>query len=188
MIKKFGSVKEGRRWVAYNSPHETGLAVDFGVGGLEPSRRTRKKQRQTPLHNWLVENAHHFGFHPYKTEPWHWEFPIGLKAWKSGDPADVVGGDDMPVSFSDEDEFDGTIEDETSYEDAVWFSGEDDDVVDGDDLDDFDSVDNHETPAPVRLSATPRPLGLPKSGEVGGEIGIGEAGTQLRWTIRWKFD
>ncbi|MGB1015895.1 MAG: D-alanyl-D-alanine carboxypeptidase family protein [Nannocystaceae bacterium] len=200
MIAKFGSVKEGRRWVAYNSPHETGLAVDFGVGGLEPSRRTRKKQRKTPLHKWLVENAYRFGFHPYKTEPWHWEFPIGLKAWKSGDPDDVVRGD-VPLSFGEEDDFDGVIEDEMFYEDAVWFSGEDGDDLGGeendgldenDDLDDFDDLDggnSSENSDKAAISVHPTAaLRLPRSGEVGGEIGIGEAGTQLRWTIRWKFE
>lgn len=76
MVEQYGSVAEGRKWKAYESPHETGLAVDFGVGGLEPKRATKAKQRATKLHAWLVEHAHEYGWHPYKHEPWHWEFPV----------------------------------------------------------------------------------------------------------------
>jgi LAS superfamily LD-carboxypeptidase LdcB len=31
-------------------------------------------QRQTPAWQWLVGNAERFGFYPYTTEPWHWEY------------------------------------------------------------------------------------------------------------------
>lgn len=50
MVAKYGSVAEGRKWVAYSSPHETGLAIDIGVGGLRASSRTGAAQRETPLH------------------------------------------------------------------------------------------------------------------------------------------
>ncbi|MCA9656594.1 MAG: D-alanyl-D-alanine carboxypeptidase family protein [Myxococcales bacterium] len=95
LVKKYGSVREGRKWLAYASPHETGLAMDIGVGGLTPNRKTRDKQRQTPLHQWMVENADRFGWHPYKNEPWHWEHYIGRGAWETGDPE----AEDM-VSFA----------------------------------------------------------------------------------------
>ncbi len=187
MIRKYGSVKEGRRWLAYNSPHETGLAVDFGVGGLEPSRRTRNKQRKTPLHHWLVENASRFGWHPYKTEPWHWEFPISRKAWESGDPADMEAEDEVPLAFGDDDEFDGTIEDETFVDDALWFAGEEPDEEDEDDDDDLDLAS--EAPQAVAKSEKPETIaGFPKRGEVEGQVDVEGAGLHLRWRVRWSFD
>lgn len=111
MVIKYGSVAEGRKWMAYESPHETGLAVDFGVGGLEPKRATVTAQRKTPLHQWLVLNAWRFGWHPYKNEPWHWEYPIPKAAWHSGNPADLNPTDPIgPLSFDpDRDDY---IEDE----------------------------------------------------------------------------
>lgn len=84
MIKEYGSVSRGRRYKAYSSPHETGLAVDIGVGGLWPDSKTANKQREQPLHQWLVANAYRFGWHPYLPEPWHWEFPLSLRAWTLG--------------------------------------------------------------------------------------------------------
>ncbi len=193
MIDKYGSVKEGRRWVAYNSPHETGLAVDFGVGGLEPSRRTRKKQRKTPLHKWLVEHAHEYGFHPYKTEPWHWEFPIGKKAWESGDPADISEDSDVPIAFGDDDEFDGTIEDEMFVDDALWFADEDPDI-EADEEDGADDDDELTAPGPHVSIRASRPsegrtqISLPKRGSFEGQIEIDGAGLNLRWQVRWSIE
>ncbi|NUN15081.1 MAG: D-alanyl-D-alanine carboxypeptidase family protein [Myxococcales bacterium] len=100
MVKKYGSVAEGKKWMAYESPHETGLAIDFGVGGLEPKRATVIAQRKTPLHQWLVTNAWRFGWHPYKNEPWHWEYPIPQIAWQSGNPNDLSKPEPVgPLSF-----------------------------------------------------------------------------------------
>jgi LAS superfamily LD-carboxypeptidase LdcB len=106
VIKKYGSVAEGRKWLAFSSPHETGLAMDIGVGGLTPSRATAEKQKQQPLHKWLVEHAYEYGWHPYKREPWHWEYPLSLAAYKSG-VDDGEGPPPAAVSFgigADEDE------------------------------------------------------------------------------------
>ena len=82
--KKYGSVKEGKKWLAYSSAHETGIAVDFGSGGLEAKSATVAKQKKTPVYDWLVSNAFRFGYTPYKREPWHWEFPLSLRAWSTG--------------------------------------------------------------------------------------------------------
>lgn len=90
LIARYGSVKEGKRWLAYDSPHETGLAMDIGVGGLTPTRSTVDFQRKQPLHQWLVQHASEYGWYPYKTEPWHWEYPVSLEAFASG----VIGPDD----------------------------------------------------------------------------------------------
>lgn len=103
MIKRYGSVKEGRRYMAYASPHETGLAMDIGVGGLEAKRATIDKQKKTPIYAWLVENAWRFGWHPYKREPWHWEFPLGFRSWETGTQSDIWQPQ-KGVHFSAEDE------------------------------------------------------------------------------------
>jgi len=84
MQRRYGSAAKGTRWVAYASAHETGLAVDFGAGGLEPKSATVEGQRLTPLHRWLVKNAYRFGWRPYLAEPWHWEFPLSFRAWETG--------------------------------------------------------------------------------------------------------
>jgi LAS superfamily LD-carboxypeptidase LdcB len=84
LVEKYGSVAKGRLYLGFDSPHETGLTVDIGCGGLEPVSATIEKQKQTPLFKWLVENAWRFGFTPYCVEPWHWEHRISLEAYKSG--------------------------------------------------------------------------------------------------------
>ncbi len=119
MEEKFGSVREGRKWVAYDSPHETGLAVDLGVGGLKPSRRTAEEQRETPLHAWLVEHAHEHGWRPYKREPWHWEFPLSRLAWESGEfPTDEAHEPDEeePEDPDEDDVVEDEIEDDEEDE------------------------------------------------------------------------
>ncbi len=104
VTKKYDSVADGKRFLAYDSPHETGLAMDIGVGGLKPDRSTIDEQRKTKLHAWMVAHAFKFGWHPYKVEPWHWEFPISVQAWKSGvaDDDDVVLLDDDEGATEDE--------------------------------------------------------------------------------------
>ena len=84
MIEKYGSVAEGRRWIAYESPHMTGLAIDFGNNGLYPKSATNSQQKQTPFFKWLKENAHRFGFTPYKREAWHWEVKVPMDNYVSG--------------------------------------------------------------------------------------------------------
>jgi hypothetical protein len=112
LIARFGSVKEGKKWLGFDSPHETGLAMDIGVGGLKPSRATVDFQRKQPLHQWLVKHAGAFGWHPYKTEPWHWEYPISLAAFASGEIGpDDEGPPEEDVSFDIEGEPDA-LEDE----------------------------------------------------------------------------
>jgi LAS superfamily LD-carboxypeptidase LdcB len=81
------AIAEGRKWIAFDSPHETALVVDFGSCGLEPNRRTVKKQRSTVAWKWLRDNAHRYGFSPYLPEPWHWEHKVTLLAWQTGTAA-----------------------------------------------------------------------------------------------------
>lgn len=84
MVQRYGSLEEGRKWVAFKSPHETGLAIDFGSHGLAPISKTNDIQKQTPFYAWLVNNAHKYGFTPYMKEAWHWETKIPQTAWASG--------------------------------------------------------------------------------------------------------
>ena len=87
MIKKYGSVAKGRAWMAYESPHETGMAMDVKAHGVYASKggsKTAGTQKKTPLFAWLKENAHKFGFTPYKKEPWHWECRLPYDAYATG--------------------------------------------------------------------------------------------------------
>jgi len=74
MLRRYGSVAEGRKWMAYSSPHETGLAMDIGSLGLWPTRNTIAKQRKSELYLWLTEHAERQGWANYHREPWHWEY------------------------------------------------------------------------------------------------------------------
>ncbi len=109
LLRNYGSLAEGRRWLAFVSPHETGLAVDIGVGGLWPARKTIEQQRRQPLYRWLVKHAGDHGWSPYQAEPWHWEFPMDpaqyrAEAGQNGEEAgaDSSSPDDDMVCESDE--------------------------------------------------------------------------------------
>ncbi|MDP3986878.1 MAG: D-alanyl-D-alanine carboxypeptidase family protein [Nanoarchaeota archaeon] len=79
------TVEEARKLLAYQSPHETGLAFDIGgTNGLSPNSKTIPTQRKTKLFNWLMNNAHKFGITPYSVEPWHWEINLPRESWASG--------------------------------------------------------------------------------------------------------
>lgn len=79
------ALARGRRYLAYASPHETGLALDLGCGDLAPVSATVERQRATPLHEWLVARAWEWGFTPYRPEPWHWERRLPLPAYLAGE-------------------------------------------------------------------------------------------------------
>jgi len=81
---KYSSVEEGRKYVGFDSPHETGLAFDIGSNGLWPDSSTNAQQKTRPLYKWLKANAHKFGITPYKVEAWHWEVRIPVEAFKTG--------------------------------------------------------------------------------------------------------
>ena len=81
----YGSLREGRKWVAYASPHETGLAIDFGNNGLTPKKAQISRMLREPAYIWLKQNAYKYGFSPYKNEPWHWggsDAPRELEFWR----------------------------------------------------------------------------------------------------------
>ena len=90
MIKSYGSVAEGRKWVAFASPHESGLALDMthpAKPRLEVSSKAAKAGRlqKSPAFLWLKANAHRWGFTPYKREPWHWELKVPYESWRTGE-------------------------------------------------------------------------------------------------------
>jgi len=70
------SPNAGSAGLAVNSPHFTGRALDFYVGGdpVDTKDSNRAIQVKTPVYQWLVRNAERFGFRPYFYEPWHWEY------------------------------------------------------------------------------------------------------------------
>lgn len=74
-LKKYGSETEARKWVAKpgGSPHRTGRAIDCYLGSAFGSEHV-EEQHQTAAWQWLRDNAVRFGFYPYTTEPWHWEY------------------------------------------------------------------------------------------------------------------
>ena len=80
---------------AFNSPHETGLAIDFGNNTLEPRSKTDAIQKQSKAFLWLFKNAHLFGITPYIEEAWHWEIKVPLEAWITGE--EFITGEDYAV-------------------------------------------------------------------------------------------
>jgi LAS superfamily LD-carboxypeptidase LdcB len=91
LLKKYGTVKTGRKWLAFASPHETGLAFDLGTHGLAPVSATAERQRQRPVYKWLANNAHRFGITPYLPEPWHWEVKIPRAKWEQRAAVNGIG-------------------------------------------------------------------------------------------------
>ena len=84
MIKLYGSVAEGRKYRAYASPHETGLAIDLRGNGIDTKRGRIATMRRLPAYRWLTQNAYKYGFSPYKLEPWHWELQVPRDSWATG--------------------------------------------------------------------------------------------------------
>ena len=78
----------GDKYLAFNSPHESGMAIDIkahGLYGSEGGSKTVKTQEEQPLFKWLKEHAHKYGFTPYKVEPWHWEVRLPYDSYASGE-------------------------------------------------------------------------------------------------------
>ena len=74
-LKKYGSPEKASKWVAKpgSSAHQSGRAIDFYLGASNSSGNVAKL-RKTRAYQWMVANASRFGFYPYKSEPWHWEY------------------------------------------------------------------------------------------------------------------
>ena len=98
LIAKYGTVAQGQRFLAFDSPHETGLACDFGCGGLLPVSGTIAEQQRTLLWHWLVANAWRYGWTPYKAEPWHWEHWVDLGSYHAGSVQPATSDDSGPIT------------------------------------------------------------------------------------------
>ena len=92
--------RKGSAIKAFNSPHQTGLAIDlrFLEGGRlmhsgEGASKTVATQKKMKVFQWLKLNAHRFGFSPLYHEPWHWEVLIPRANFFSGEEfAPLVDG------------------------------------------------------------------------------------------------
>ena len=98
LVAKYGSVARGRLFLAFDSPHETGLACDFGCGGLLPVSATIAQQERTPMWKWLVANAWRYGWNPYKVEPWHWEHWVDVASYRAGISQPYSSDDSGPIT------------------------------------------------------------------------------------------
>lgn len=101
MIKQYGSVEKGRKFRAYQSPHQTGLAIDLACGGISPVSATIQKQKQTRLYKWLVSNMWTWGFTPYLAEPWHLECRVDPASYWDGTSSTLASSDPL-TTCSDE--------------------------------------------------------------------------------------
>jgi LAS superfamily LD-carboxypeptidase LdcB len=74
-LAKYGDPEVACQWVARpgTSAHQSGRAVDLHLGDPIESEYV-DAMRTYPVYLWLVEHAARFGFYPYETEPWHWEY------------------------------------------------------------------------------------------------------------------
>ena len=74
-LDRYGSASEARKWVAPpgSSPHQSGRAIDFYLGGTNSSGNVAHLST-LPAYKWLATHARRFGFYPYEREPWHWEY------------------------------------------------------------------------------------------------------------------
>ncbi len=73
LTDRYGSAERGRKKIAFISVHNSGLAFDIWSNGLSSESDASTQQENTTLFKWLKDNAHKYGFTPYKVEPWHWE-------------------------------------------------------------------------------------------------------------------
>ena len=84
LIDRYGSKQRGRAFIAFLSVHNSGLAFDISTNGIKSNKRATKFQESTTLFKWMKDNAHKYGFTPYKKEPWHWELLPPRDAYFSG--------------------------------------------------------------------------------------------------------
>lgn len=70
------AIKRGKTYLAFDSPHETGLAIDLVGSGLSTSSKNAESMRRSEGAKWLAARAPSFGWVAYKAEPWHWEAPL----------------------------------------------------------------------------------------------------------------
>ena len=92
-------IRHGRVFLAYRSPHFTGLAVD--LGSPPPMRASSIPQhvaamRGSNVYGWLAEHAPEHGWRWYVPEPWHLELPLLADAWAAPGPESLDGAPATP--------------------------------------------------------------------------------------------
>jgi len=72
---KYKSDDACRQYVAYPgySAHHSGRALDLYLG-YPIDKDYIPQMKKSAIYKWLCQNASRFGFYPYDTEPWHWEY------------------------------------------------------------------------------------------------------------------
>jgi len=87
LLDEYNNLRLGKERRGWNSPHQTGLAVDFNNNGLTPMTKEKSipTQQASKSFQWLRQNAYKFGINPYKKEPWHWECLIPRENFISGE-------------------------------------------------------------------------------------------------------
>lgn len=95
-LARYGSPDAARKWVAPpgSSAHQSGRAIDFHLGARNDSANVGALRR-TPAYRWLVANAQRFGFYPYESEPWHWEYNPPAQPGGSATSVPAPGGAGM---------------------------------------------------------------------------------------------
>jgi hypothetical protein len=98
LAKSGGDVKQARLWVAPpgGSAHQSGRAVDLYLGPKN-ARENVPAQRKTAVWQWLKRNAVRFGFYPYGSEPWHWEYNPLLRSTSVRNETPLLKGATSPV-------------------------------------------------------------------------------------------
>lgn len=61
------------------SPHAMGLAADINLKATDKEFVTGNFNKvldmlESPVYKWLAAHASEYGFFPYSSEPWHWEY------------------------------------------------------------------------------------------------------------------
>tara|TARA_Y100001973_G_C5195044_1_gene333626 strand:- start:259 stop:1575 length:1317 start_codon:yes stop_codon:yes gene_type:complete len=111
-----GDLKLGKERRGWNSPHQTGLVVDFNNNGLTPSTKTSspEEQRKTVAHKWLKKNAYKYGINPYYKEPWHWECVVPRENFGSGKEFTGLGLAETDTAVDDAYPFNMRIEERST--------------------------------------------------------------------------
>jgi D-alanyl-D-alanine carboxypeptidase len=98
LARSGGDVEKARLWVAPpgGSAHQSGRAVDLYLGSKN-ARENVAAQRKTAAWQWLKRNAVRFGFYPYGSEPWHWEYNPLLRSTPVQNETSLIKGATSPV-------------------------------------------------------------------------------------------
>ena len=81
----YTDIRTARNRKAFQSAHETGLAIDFRTNGQYTANSPNQITRMNNwAFQWLINHAWLFGLYPYSAETWHWELLPTREAWETG--------------------------------------------------------------------------------------------------------